>query len=84
MLSTFRSINISRNPNRYYIHVNLSLNNKMKTLEKIEGEIKSGQFRDTGNIGCQKKLKNRIKMTTSATRASPKTVVEVQVLENDK
>jgi hypothetical protein len=64
--------------------VNLSLNNKMKTLEKTEGEIKNGQSRDTGNIGCQTNLKNKIKLTTSATRACPQTVVEVQMLEKDK
>jgi hypothetical protein len=73
MLNTFRSINISHNPNRYYIHVNLSLKNEMKTL----GEIKNRQSRDRGNIACQQNLKNKIKLTTSATRASPKTVVEV-------
>jgi hypothetical protein len=56
----------------------------MNTLEKTEGEIKNEQFRDTGNIGCQTNLKNKIKLTTSATRASPNTVVEVQVLEKDK
>lgn len=56
----------------------------MNTLEKTEGEMKNGQFRDTDNIGCQKHLKNIIKLTTSATRASLNTVVEVQVLEKDK
>ena len=45
----------------------------MKTL----GEIKNRQSRDRGNIACQQNLKNKIKLTTSATRASPKTVVEV-------